>query len=129
MLEGTFLTAEDLADDAYDLVAAMLLGNLQVLDVVSASGIRVAGLPSTYPLDGKGNFIRHSACQEVSIKAHAEELNGVEAPAAVRASHDCLEFAWWPEHLAAIPYGDRLKYGLWRSELIVDALELFDSGD
>lgn len=126
MLEGTFSSAEDLADDAFDLVAATLPENLKVLDVVSASGIRATGLPSTYPLDGKGNFISHSACQEVSVKAHAEELNGVEAPAAVRASHDCLEFAWWPKNATAHSYGNRLPYGLWRSELIVDVRELFN---
>ena len=126
MLEGTFSTAADLADDAFDLVAATLPVNIEALDVVSNSGIRATGLPSTYPFDGKGNFISHSACQEVSVKAHAEELNGVEAPAATRASHTCLEFAWWPNNVTARPYGNRLQYGLWQSELIVDVRELFN---
>jgi RES domain-containing protein len=127
MLDGTFSNLDDLSDDAFDLVAATLPRKLEALDLISPAGIGASGLPATYPLNAKGDFVPHSHCQVLSVRAHTEELDGVEAPAAVRAPHDCFEFAWWPRNATARPYGNRLPYGLWRSALIVDAQDLFNS--
>jgi hypothetical protein len=127
MLEGTFSTTDDLADDAFDLVATTLPKNLAALDLISAAGVQASGLPVTYPLDADGNFISHSQCQTVAIQAHSEDLDGVEAHAAVRASNGYSEFAWWPRNAEARPYGDRLPYGLWRSALLINAGGLFES--
>lgn len=126
MLDGTFSTSDDLADDAYYLLAVTLPGSLEALDLVSPAGIGASGIPATYPLDANRDFVIHSKCQELALRAHIEELDGVEAPAAVRASHDCFEFAWWPRNATASQYGNRMPYGLWRSALIVDANVLFE---
>ncbi len=127
MLDGTFSTAEDLSDDAFDLVAATLPRKLEALDLISPAGIGASGLPATYPIDAKGEFVLHLHCQVLSVRAHAEKLDGVEAPTSVRAFHGCFEFAWWPRSATARPHGNRLPYGLWRSALIVDASDLFSS--
>jgi hypothetical protein len=54
LLEGTPFLADDLADDAFDLVAVMLPNSQTALDVVSEVGVAAVGLPASYPATGTG---------------------------------------------------------------------------
>jgi hypothetical protein len=125
LLDGAFVDPEDLADDAYVLVAAHLPDGLRSLDVVTQRGVAHAGLPANYPVDDRGNEVGHGECQGIAIGAHDAALDGVEARSAATPDGRGREFAWWPEQEPAVQVGDRINYGRWRSPRMADAALLF----
>ena len=65
MCAGSPVTPEDLADDAYTVVAATIVSNQRTADVVTDQGVEAAELPAPYPLDAEGNSIPHQRCQPI----------------------------------------------------------------
>lgn len=124
LLEGTFARPEDLSDDAFVLVAARL-PIVEVADVVSASGVKAAGLPSTYPLNSNGSIVSHGRCQAVGTQAHADGLGGVEARSACTPDGSGRELALWSGLESVRSVRRRVPYGRWRGRGVVDAETLF----
>ena len=96
LLRGTPLTADDLADDVFDLVSAVL-PQAQVIDCVSDEGLAAAGLPSTYPVDESGHVTDPGVCQRTATSARESHWEGVESRSAADpdASRGASELAWW----------------------------------
>lgn len=124
LLEGTFADAEDLSDDAFVLVAARL-PSVVAADVVSDSGVRAAGLPSTYPLNSNGSIVSHGRCQVIGGRAHDAGLGGVEARSACTPDGSGRELAVWSGVAAVQPVRRRVHYGRWREGRVADADALF----
>ena len=118
LLRGTPFTPDDLTDDAFDLLSAVL-PPAQVADCLSDEGLAAAGLPSTYPLDGSGRIVDHGTCQHAGRLAHGSGLNGVEARSAVDPAlgRESSELAWWGQGAQARQVGPRVPYGEWRSRV------------
>jgi hypothetical protein len=116
LLQGTPITADDLTDDAFALVSAVL-PPAEVVDCVSGEGLIGAGLPLAYPVDDAGRDIDHDACQRIGIAAHDLHFEGIEARSAVAgaASPESSELAWWGHDAQVELVGPRVAYGEWRS--------------
>lgn len=116
LLQGTPITADDLTDDAFALVSAVL-PPAEVVDCVSGEGLVGAGLPLTYPCDGAGRIVDHDTCQAIGRSAHEAGLEGVEARSAADPSlgRESTELAWWAHGARAEQVGGRVPYGEWRS--------------
>lgn len=116
LLKGTPVTADDLTDDAFELVS-VVLPPAQIVDCVSDEGLGAAGLGSTYPCDGEERDVDHGTCQRIGRSAHESGFDGVEArsaadPSLKRAS---TELAWWGHDARADQVGLRVPFGEWRS--------------
>lgn len=116
LLRGTPLTADDLADDAFDLVSAVL-PQAQVVDGVSDEGLAAAGLPSTYPVDESGQVIDPGVYQRIATSARESHWEGVEARSAADPDPGtgASELAWWGHGARAQQVGGRMPYGEWRA--------------
>ena len=121
LLAGTFAQADDLSDDAFDLVGVRLPAGLVAGDVVSDAGIRAAGLPSTYPLNANGTVVAHARCQRVGAQAHDGGLDGIEARSACTRDGSGRELACWSGLDDVRRVGRRVPYGRWRSAEVADA--------
>ena len=125
LLEGSGIDPDDLTDDAFQLVAARLPRGQMAADVVTEAGVVAAGLPATYPDDGTGQRVAHSACWPVAEEAHAAGLDGVECRSAATRLGTGRELAWWPRDRSPRPRAGRLDFGSWRSSGVDDAEALF----
>lgn len=96
MLDGYPATIEDLADDAFTLVAARLPRDQRCADAVSSEGLERLGLPPTYPLDDDGDVVAHSVCQLAGRAVHAAGLRGVWCRSAGSPDGEGRELAWFP---------------------------------
>ncbi len=116
LLQGSPVTVDDLADDAFELVSAVL-PPAEVVDCVSDEGLGAAGLASTYPRDVAGRIVPHATCQRIGDCAHEAGLDGVEARSAadLSLSRESTELAWWAHGARAEQVGGRVPYGEWRS--------------
>lgn len=86
---------EDLrADTGPILVGAVLPRAQDVCDVHTPAGVRGAGLPSSYPLDGRGRLVSRSLCQPIGARAKQLGLRGVRARSA--QSDAGRDLAWFP---------------------------------
>ena len=131
LLERSPVAPEDLADDAYDLIAVTLpaASIRDVVDIVSDEGVAGAGLPATFPRDETGNVIPHATCQRIAQRAHDQGANGIEARSAlaVISPSATSELAWWPGSQGATQVGGRVPYGQWRAPNVSDPSSLFPS--
>lgn len=129
LLEGTPVSPDDLADDAYDLLAVVLPA-ANVVDVVTDAGVAGVGLPATYPRDAAGQLVPHAACQRIAQGAHASGADGIEARSALVtvAPSATTELAWWPGSQRAAQVADRVPYGQWRTPAVADTSALFPPG-
>jgi hypothetical protein len=125
LLEGSPVEPDDLADDAFDLVATRLPRRQDAADVVTEEGVAAAGLPVGYPDDGTGARVGHDTCWPVAEAAHGGGLDGIEGRAAATVSGVGRELAWWPRGRSARPRPGRVPYGEWRTGEVADARALF----
>lgn len=115
MCAGSPVTPEDLADDAYTLVAATIASNQRAADVVTDQGVEAVGLPATYPLDAERNSIPHQRCQPIGQLLFDAGLNGVWCRSACSGDGRGRELAWFVRSQAATTLWDQpLPFGLWR---------------
>ena len=63
-------------------------------DAYTPQGISAVGLPSTYPLDGKGQPVPHQQCQPIGRAAFDAGMNGVDCRSAATGGN--REIAWFP---------------------------------
>lgn len=105
---------EDLrGDNAPVLVAATLPRAQTVADVHTPAGVAAAGLPASYPLDGRRRLVAHPVCQAVGSVAHDQGLRGVRCRSARTPQGAGRELAWFPatvrsraRHVATRPFDD-----------------------
>lgn len=132
MIEGSPVTFDDLDDDAYLLVAAILPPAQTCADAVSASGLRALGLPDSYPLDARGEAVEHGACQAVGQRIRDQGLRGVWCRSAATADGRGRELAWFPagrRSRARSVWADPPPLGAWRYAGTWSALGLGDQPD
>lgn len=126
LLQGSPVEPEDLADDAFSLVAVMVPEGLIALDVVTAEGVAQLALPASYPLNSNGQLVAHARCQAIAVIAHSAQLDGVECRSAATRDGSGREFAWWPHNGArALQVGPGRRYGTWRDAELEDTKRLF----
>jgi RES domain-containing protein len=126
LVESSPVTPDDLADDAYDLLAVALPAAI-VVDIVTEAGVAGAGLPPTYPCDAAGQLIPHATCQRIAKGAHASGADGIEARSALVTIDPSAtrELAWWPGGQGAVQVAGRVPYGQWRAPAVTDCSALF----
>lgn len=114
MLEGTASTPDDLADDAYVLIAARLPPDQSAADAVTAEGLGALGLPASYPVDARGQPIPHSTCQPIGVALQAL-VQGIWCRSACSDDGRGNELAWFAQgHAAEAVWRDPLPYRRWR---------------
>jgi hypothetical protein len=125
MVEGSFVTVNDLRTEVYQLVGVGLPNDQVAVDVVSADGVAAAGFASTYPLDGAGNIFRHEDCWPVAREGFDADLDGVECRSAKTTNGSSSEFCWWPRGRKVTSVTGRVTLEHWISSLVIDATEIF----
>jgi len=96
LLEGTPVDIEDLADDAYVLVAATLPRDQECAVALTAVELAAIGLPGDYPADGKSGLVPRSTCQPIGAEVKRLELRGLLVRSAVTPDGRGTELAWFP---------------------------------
>jgi hypothetical protein len=125
MVEGSFVTVNDLRTEVYQLVGVGLPNDQVAVDVVSADGVAAAGFASTYPLDGAGNIFRHEDCWPVAREGFDADLDGVECRSAKTTNGSGSEFCWWPRGRTVTSVTGRVTLEHWISSLVIDAAKIF----
>lgn len=96
-IDGWPYEPEDLRDDSGPVLALATLPRRQVVaDVHSRSGVAAAGLPASYPLDRRGDVVRHAMCQPIGLTVKGAGLRGVRARSARAPEGAGRELAWFP---------------------------------
>jgi hypothetical protein len=115
MCGGTPITPDDLADDAYVLVAATLPAAQFGADAVSVEGLISLGLPQSYPLDGQGGSIPRAMCHEIGAGLQQQGIGGVWCRSHCTDDGRGKEFAWYSgTQNATAVWHDALQFGAWR---------------
>ena len=115
LLHGSFLTPEDLRDDAFVLIAVTLPTDTLVADAHSIGGLMALGLPTTYPRESDGTPIPRARCQPIGDQVAQNGLSGVHARSATEgATEHHRELAWFPQPNQSPQIVQRLPYGQWR---------------
>lgn len=96
MLEGTPVRPDDLDDDAFVLVAAVLPRAQTVGDAVTPEGLRGLGLPEPYPVTEDGERVDSELCQSVGATLRDRRFRGVWCRSAASADGRGRELAWFP---------------------------------
>jgi hypothetical protein len=114
-IHQTHFTPDDLADDAYVLVAATLPLLQPVADAVSEQGLLALNLPARYPLDNHGHWINRGTCQSVGKVLQSRRLSGVWCRSACTKDGRGRELAWFSGVQKAKAVWDTpLQFGVWR---------------
>ncbi|MFB3739416.1 MAG: RES domain-containing protein [Candidatus Velamenicoccus archaeovorus] len=82
------------------------------VDVVTEEGCRAAGLPSTYPRDGRGRPVPWSRCRPVGSAAWEQGEPGIACRTAVPVERG-EELAWFPDHGGPLPLLGRRAFEDW----------------
>ena len=115
LLHGSFLTPEDLRDDAFVLIAVTLPTDTLVADAHSIGGLMALGLPTTYPHESDGTPIPRARCQPIGDQVAQNGLSGVHTRSATEgATEHHRELAWFPQPNQSPQIVQRLPYGQWR---------------
>lgn len=115
MCEGTAVVSDDLADDAYVLVAATLPPAPGAADAVSAAGVRALGLPETYPVDGRGERVARATCAAIGVELERRGLRAIWCRSACTDDGRGRELAWFSGTQSASQVWDEaLPFGAWR---------------
>jgi len=126
MLEGSFVTINDLRTDEYQLVGVELPDNQVALDMATSGGIAGAGFAPTYPLDSAGIVVGREDCWPVAREGFDADLDGVECRSARNINGFGAEFCWWPRDRGVTRVTNRVTLEHWVSPLVVDAVETFN---
>lgn len=78
------------------LVGATLPRSQDVCDAHTPEGVRAAGLPKSYPLDGKGKLVPHAKCQPIGAAVKEAGLRGVRSRSAQSRDGAGRDLAWFP---------------------------------
>jgi hypothetical protein len=81
-LEGQPYGPEDLLPEAGPILVRTRVPEDRYLNVVTDAGCRDAGLPATYPRDGRRRVVPHRRCQPIGQRAWDAGLPGVAARSA-----------------------------------------------
>lgn len=112
---GTPFSPEDLADDAYVLIAATIASDLRAADAVSSAGLAALSLPSTYPIGTTGNPVQHATCQPVCQSVFDAGMHGLWCRSACTDDGRGRELAWFARTERAAAFWDHaLPFGQWR---------------
>jgi hypothetical protein len=124
LLVGTPFAAEDLDDDAFNLLVVQLPTDQRAANLSTDAGLATCGLPSTYPRDSAGELITHSVCQPIGATLHEIPMDGILCRSA--ASHDGRgrELAWFARMRSAQLIPRTLSFGEWRNAHAWADLEL-----
>ena len=125
MVEGSFVTINDLRTEVYQLVGVGLPNDQRAVDLVSADGVAAAGFAPTYPLDGAGDIFRHEDCWPVAREGFDAGLDGVECRSAKATNGSGSEFCWWPRSRTVTRVTSRVTLEHWISSLVIDAAKIF----
>jgi RES domain-containing protein len=87
-LEGQPYGPEDLRPEAGPILVRTRVPEDRFLNVITEAGCRDAGLPKTYPLDGRRRIVPHSRCQPIGLRAWEAGLPGVAARSARAAGEE-----------------------------------------
>jgi hypothetical protein len=83
---------EDLRPEAGPVLVRATVADDRYLNAVTDAGCRDAGLPETYPRDGRGRIVPHSRCQPIGLEAKEAGLPGVAARSAVSEGEELAYF-------------------------------------
>lgn len=117
LIDGSPVRVDDLDDNAYVLIAALLPRTQTCADAISAAGLRALSLPETYPRDADGRRVDHGTCQRVGARVHAAGIRGVWCRSACTDDGKGRELAWFPatrRSLARPAWARPLPLGRWR---------------
>jgi hypothetical protein len=114
-LAGMPFSFDDLESSALPVLVRTIVPESDVLDCVSAAGLRAAHLPLSFPLMADGSVVPHRACQRVGVRAHEDRLAGVASrSAAPGAGRRDEELAWFPRTGGPlIPDGPAQDFAAW----------------
>ncbi len=130
MCAGTPITPDDLADDAYMLVAATLPSAQPSADAVTEEGLIALGLPTSYPLDDQGHSVSHATCQPIGASLEQQGRSGIWCRSACSPDGHGRELAWFSgSQRAAAVWNKPLPFGLWRHADTWHDVELADQRD
>ena len=118
MLAGSPVRLDDLDDEAYFLVAAMLPRAQMSADATSEAGLRALQLPKSYPCDPSGKEVPQPVCQEIGARIREEGLRGVWCRSACTSDGRGREVAWFPatrRSQARAVWDTPLPLSSWRS--------------
>jgi RES domain len=85
-LEGQPYGPEDLHPEAGPILVRTNATEDRYLNVVTDAGCRDAGLPKSYPRDGRGRIVSHRRCHPIGLRAWEAGLPGVAARSAATAA-------------------------------------------
>ena len=117
LLDGSPVRPDDLDDGAYLIVAVSLPRSQTSAEAVSNEGLRLLGLPKTYPVYRSGREVPHRVCQRVGEEVHADGLRGVWCRSACTPDGSGRELAWFPatrRSKAKAVWASPLPFGAWR---------------
>jgi RES domain len=112
-LRGHPYGPEDLELTAGPALAATNVPSELRVDVVTDSGCRQAGLPSTYPTTSKGNVIPHETCWPIGNEAWRIGESGIACRSATTGATTSEEELAWFQRERQLPKGEVLLFGDW----------------
>ena len=87
---------EDLDPESAPVLVRTTVPNGRYADVTTAAGVRAAGLPATYPKEGRGRPVSVARCRPIGVEAYEAGLAGVAcrsaAPGAPEAGEELAHF-------------------------------------
>lgn len=105
---------EDLNPRTAPALVATRVGSARYADLVSARGLRSAGLPDSYPRTAGGRRVSWSRCQKVGVAAFDEGHPGIACrSAAPGAPPGGEELAWFQRGRRRLRVGSRRTFTQW----------------
>jgi hypothetical protein len=91
-LEGQPYGPEDLRPEGGPVLVRTRVPEDRYLNVVTEAGLRNAGLPRTYPRDGRGRIVSWRRCQPIGLRAWEAGLPGIAARSAAGPGEELAYF-------------------------------------
>jgi hypothetical protein len=85
-LEDRGIRPEDILPEAGPELVATTAPDESYVNVVTDAGLRSVSLPTTYPLDGRGEIVAHRVCQPIGQLARDSGEQGIACRAATRGA-------------------------------------------
>jgi hypothetical protein len=105
---------EDLSRPTAPVLISTRVPTDRYADLLSARGLDSAGLPRTYPRDGRGRRIGWSRCQPAGLAARQEGHPGIACrSAAPTAPADGEELAWFQRGTRRLRVASRRRFEEW----------------
>ncbi len=113
LLRDSPIEPDDL-DAGYDLVVATLPRSQDVADAIDEDGLKLLGLPETYPRYRNGRPVKHEVCQHIGVTVNDAGLRGVHARSAAIEDGTGRELAWFPARESSrATLQERFSYREW----------------